>query len=78
MSSIEEMEPLLAAWALVGLGLMTVLMVVTIVRVVYVHLTEPLFTCRNCRQLIGRPQPIDPSDNRKKAELRRDHEKVCI
>lgn len=68
----------LSGWVYFGLAFMAVVMVALIVHVVHVQLTEPLFTCRNCRKLIGRPQPIDPSDNRIKSELRRDHEKVCI
>jgi len=59
-----------ALWGMAALGVL-----VLAYSIIWTVRWEPLYRCRNCRQWVGRRHPGDP---RWKAELRRDHEKVCL
>lgn len=62
-------------WVYLVLVLMALTFLVTLAVTIRTSIREPIFNCRNCKQVIG---PNYPDDQRTKAEIRRDHEKVCF
>lgn len=62
-------------WVYLVLGAEVAAFLVMLFILIRTNIREPIFNCRNCKQVIG---PNYPNDTRTKAEIRRDHEKVCF